>query len=70
MLYYIKHEIIGDLVQHINDGVHVRSVNIIFCLMSFFNRFIAKHRALTLCLHSAYTVACAMYLFTLGLVSV
>lgn len=24
MLYYIKHEIIGDLVQHINDGVHVR----------------------------------------------
>lgn len=24
MLYYIKHEIIGDLVQHITDGVHVR----------------------------------------------
>ena len=26
MLYYIKHEIIGDLVQHISDGVHVRFV--------------------------------------------
>lgn len=26
MLYYIKHEIIGDLVQHISDGVHVRLV--------------------------------------------
>jgi chromodomain-helicase-DNA-binding protein 7 len=24
MLYYIKHEIIGDLVQHIADGVHAR----------------------------------------------
>lgn len=24
MLYYIKHEIIGDLVQHITDGVQAR----------------------------------------------
>lgn len=24
MLYYIKHEIIGDLVQHMADGVHIR----------------------------------------------
>uniref|UniRef100_A0A0C9QNG6 Chd7_2 protein n=1 Tax=Fopius arisanus TaxID=64838 RepID=A0A0C9QNG6_9HYME len=28
MLYYIKHEIIGDLVQHISDGVHVREDSI------------------------------------------
>ncbi|XP_025832998.1 chromodomain-helicase-DNA-binding protein 7 isoform X3 [Agrilus planipennis] len=28
MLYYIKHEIIGDLVQHIADGVHVSALPI------------------------------------------
>lgn len=36
MLYYIKHEIIGDLVQHISDGVHVRFVKT-------FNIFIILH---------------------------
>ncbi|PSN41757.1 hypothetical protein C0J52_08864 [Blattella germanica] len=28
MLYYIKHEIIGDLVQHIADGVHISALPI------------------------------------------
>lgn len=29
MLYYIKHEIIGDLVQHIADGVNARYVGVL-----------------------------------------